>query len=514
MGEQNLKKNEMLTGIVLNLGCILLLNISSLILTQRFTQVMGLSMYGIYSVAYSVGNFLATSEFGVGIPVIRNTVLYRNAKDSVNEQQYLFVTRNIYFLLMLAITLICTGIYLFANRLFVHFDTEQIAAFRYMLIFSAANSLVMFLQNFYNSIILAYDRFSFTRICNIIKIILRTVLLFLLLIKGIEPYQIFLTDLVLNLIILVVFIVFCHKLGIRVRSHSNSSITFLSNVKAILFAYTMPIFESFNWTICPIMAGIFVSVQSVGLFNIGLVFCMVFTQISSALSQLRMGTISKLWLYPKDREALWGYVFWFGKIQAAVLGFILLGFVVAGPMFIQLWLGKEFSMSYLIALYVMLSLFIPLTQSTMEMTLFADNKYLGRNLIELARIVFTALMIPLLINFFGVVGIAYTIGAATIVFKFGAMNMLYRKNHLPILSFNKKVVLRILPSLIPAISAGLLITALNNTSLLIALLGTGTAVALYLVLTPFTFFSPYERKLLLHDLIGRFLKRKSGEAIE
>lgn len=487
----------MLSSIILNYVCIIFLNISSILLTPLFTKNMGMSTFGIYTLVYSITTFFVTTEFGMGVPVTRNIVKYKSKNDKRSEEGYLFTTICTYFLFIIFMLLTCIPIYLFTPQIFSKLSVNEISSFREIFFLSVTCSAVIFLQNFYVSIILAYDRFSFTRICNIIRIVIRTVLLYILVFYGITPFLVFFLDLILNLALLLSYIILSTKLGIKIRRTENFIKSFCSNIKVMVIAYTLPIFESFNWMAGTMIVGIVVLAEDVGKFSIATTFCLIFTFLSATLSQARIGHATKLWLEDDSKTKFWDYVFWFGKIQTLVVGFILVGFVILGRIFIILWVGEQFSVSYYIALCIIVALFIPCSQYTVEFALIAQNKYLGKSLIDFVRVVTTALLLPVGIKLSGIIGAGITIAVTLVLFKLVLMNIYYQKQGFPISKFNKTVIIKIIPSLSISIIMGLLITSLNLYSIQYAILGGTLSLISYFIVAYFTYFSKIERQYIL-----------------
>jgi O-antigen/teichoic acid export membrane protein len=199
-----------------------------------------------------------------------------------------------------------------------------------------------------------------------------------------------------------------------------------------------------------------------------------------------MPQLAELWLDKERPEVFRKYVLSSGCLQAGILGLILTGYILAGRMFLHIWLGASVGdatiISYLIGLIMMSAMFFPLSQSMLEVSMYAQNKYFARTVILTLNAVCSSLLLWPAVAAFGLLGAAATLGASTFVFNFISMNLYYSKIYKHVKEFVIKVLLKTLLCIAVSSAIGLLIIQQNPSSVLISAVGTLAGVLVYGVL--------------------------------
>ena len=491
-------KNEIRAGIFLNYINIVLLTLSSLIVTPVLINGMGLSMYGVYVVVFSITTFFNAGDFGIAIPVIRNIVEFKTSNNKEGLENYLFKTFFVYLLFASVAFVICSIIYFSAPILFEkRFNINEIHMFKKMFFIMTINCTLLFFVNYFFAIITAHDNFPFTRINHIIRAILRTVLLFLIVTHSFEPYAAFLLDLMLTVLLLASYMIFVFlKMGIVIKNH-NISARVKATLNAMLLSYWMAMSENASGTLCPMIIAASLGTEDTSRFSIAITFITIYIQLSATLSQLRMPMLSKLWFAADNRDGFWSYTLTSGRIQTIALGFILVGFIILGKPFLNIWVGSDFNASYMIALLIMTAMFLSLSQSMLEVSLYAQNKYLMRSVVLFASSAISMALVWIFVRIFGLMGSGYAIMITTILFNFIGMNLYYRRVYPKMNEFNMEIIMKMLIPVSVSSIVGLIIVNISANSILLSLLGGVVGISVYLVLVYLTYFKGIPIKDLL-----------------
>ncbi len=498
-----MKKNEILWGILLGYAGMLIGQLSSLVLTPAFTSSVGLSVYGIYTVVTSIAMFFASPEYGIGTPVISGLVKLRD--DKPERGRYLFRILCLYGVFTAAMLLLFSIIFIFTPFLFAGMDSGEHTVFRGLLALMSLNCVVLFAQNYCFSIFSAHERFTVVRVLNVTRCIIRLFLFLAILSFGITIYMILAVELLLNLLQFIAYVFYVRRLDIHIKPHRPEPGSLSSSFKLLFASYIMPVIDNVEWTLTPVIAGMYLAAEDVSRIYIGLFFSLIYYQLASGMSSLRVARMSELHINGEE-DGFWAYVFRFGRVQALFMGAVLTGFTVFGPMFLRLWVGSEFTVSYYVGLVTMAGLTLPLTQTMLDVSLYARQRYTGKTVILGARALLIVLLLPTALRLFGVIGAAVLIGIMSLFFRYVVMNIYLSQTKTPVWRYCVRVGLRMLPSVVISCTAGLIIVSLDTLSPLYAVLGTAVSMALYFLLSFFIYLSGDDRRFAIYTAKS-FLRR-------
>jgi len=487
-------KNEIKSGMMLNYAYVVLLNVTTLFVTPALTGSLGARMYGIYVIAFSVISFIPVGDFGIGTPVISYVVKFLNSDDKTELPSYLHGTLMIYGAFSGIILVLCALFYIGAPYFFGgQFTAEELVSFRQMFVVASANCVFQIFQNYLFVIITGCGKLIFTRVTNIVRVIMRAAMIIAVLATWLPVYMVFTVELVLSVGIVAIYSAYAVSLGIRIRRYAAKTADVIDTAKSIALSCFMFMFENTYLTLCPFIIGMSIPAEEVGRYSIGITFCTVYIQLSATFSQLRMTKLSELWHTRDSGGGYWTYIISSGRMQAAALGGILIGFIVFGRQFLILWVGEQFIISYYIGLLVMAAMFFSLSQAMLEVSLYAQNKYTVRTVVFFISAAANCLLLPVGIMLFGLMGTAYVLALTTFAVNFIVMNIYFSKTHRRMSEFNAQVIARLLPAIIISSAVGVLISLVNYESIIIAALASAAALVIYAAAIFFTYISKEQR---------------------
>ena len=495
-------KKEIRWGILLNYILIICSNISSILVVPSLIESMGMEIYGVYLLVFSTIAFFAVSDFGIGTSVISHIAKFKAAKDDVSLENYIFWMFWVYLALALVVLMLCSVIYICSPVFFkASLVWNEILMFRKMFFIMSINCLLLFIQNFLFSIITGLGKLAFTRICNIIKIIIRTALFLNATAFKDISYFVF-VDLLLTILITIAFLIYALKLGTKMKCHFFDKPLLKQNISSIMSLYLMPISENFYWSVCNIIIAMHIGASSIGQFAIAVTFCQIYIQLSATLAHFRISRVSEIWTLQKENFK--EYIFYTSRKQIVLLGAILIEFILLGQLFLRIWVGEDFGISYYIAVIIIAALFFPSSQSMLEVWLYVRNKYFVRALILACSAVANTILIWFYAPKFGLIGIAGCIVVTTIVFKFIAMNIYYHRLNMYVKDFNLGIIAKSLPALAIAITVGLIIFKFVSGSIVLMLLNGIFALLIYVTILLFTYVKSTEKQRL-RDMFDMFI---------
>ena len=256
--------------------------------------------------------------------------------------------------------------------------------------------------------------------------------------------------------------------------------------------------ELFIKNIAPSILGIFSGTEEIAVFAIGSTIDGYIYVFAGALNGLFLPKVSQLIAQEKDTKALSSLMLRVGRIQAYIVGFLILGVFLIGSDFIQIWVGSSFSKSYYVACLLILPNFIFLSQQIGATILLAQNKLKYNAYMYLFAAIISSSLSVLLAPSMGAVGAALGICIGTFLFFDIGLTIIYQKSiHLDMRAFLKDGILSIILRFIPIIILFLVFSKIVQIdNLLISFIYKGILFfLLYIVVMYFFSFNKEEKHL-------------------
>ena len=465
-----MKVNQLKVGVLLSYVNLFAHTIISLSYTPIMIRLLGQSEYGLYNTSASIINSLGILNFGFGSAYIRYYAKYKN-KDNIEVDRI----NGIFILIftIIGVIVLFSGYIIIKNIEVVYGDglTQiELNQARVLMAIMLVNLAISMPGSVFNSIITAHEQFFYQRMLVLLKSILNPLLVLPLLLIGYKSIALVLISTVLTIGSFIFNIWYCKiKLNIKFR-FDNLDYSLIKDMWGFsFFVFLHIIMDKINWQVDKLLLGRYQGTISVAVYSVGALLNSFYLQFSTAISSVFVPRVHLL-ISTKGAKGSKGISELFakvGRIQFIVITYILFSFVFFGKQFILFWAGREYEISYYVALLLMFPLVLPLTQNLGLEILRAKNIHKVRAIINffisLGNIVIT---IPLCIRY-GAIGaalgttISTTIGAAII------SNIYYQKiAGIDIIYFLSQLV-KILPSLVPPLAVGVYINRFVQINLFI-----------------------------------------------
>ena len=102
---------------------------------------------------------------------------------------------------------------------------------------------------------------------------------------------------------------------------------------------------------------------AVAIYTVGANFKTYFISFSTAISSVFSPQINQIVANKEDNGKLNDIFIRVGRVQFYVVTLILTGYIFLGKQFITLWVGNEYSESYIIGLFLILAVTVPSFQN-------------------------------------------------------------------------------------------------------------------------------------------------------
>ena len=420
--------NQLKAGAALNYVVIFLNIAVGLLYTPYMLRMMGQSEYGLYSLVASVISYLTVLDLGLGNAVVRYTAKYR-AEGKTKEQYEMF---GMFIILYSIISVVALaggiGLYLNVDIMFGDTMTEiELTKARIMMLILVFNLVFTFPMSIFGSIMIAYERFIFPKIINLIRILLNTVIMIALLELGYKAIAMVILQTVFNILTLIINFLYCkYKLQIKIM-FARFQWGFLREVALYSFWILLNvIMDKVYWSTGQFILGIVSGTAAIAVFAVAIQLQSMYMHFSTAISSVFLPKVTGMVTIRNCNKEISDLFIKTGRIQNIVMAMILFGFISFGRPFVTLWAGPEYSDAYIITCLFFISLYIPLIQNLGITILQARNQMKFRSLLYIAIAAVALVLQYYFAKLWGGVGCAIAISGALFIGQGIIMNIYYK----------------------------------------------------------------------------------------
>ena len=260
--------------------------------------------------------------------------------------------------------------------------------------------------------------------------------------------------------------------------------------------------DKINWNVDQFILGTISGTAVVAIYSVASQLNQMYLNFSTAIAGVMLPKVAKMEEQKATDEEFSQVFIQTGRIQYIVMALIMSGFVLYGQEFINLlWVGPEYSQSYIIACILMLPLTIPLIQNVGLNIIQAKNQYKLRVIVLFVFAIFNLIVTIFLAKLYGGIGAAIGTALSIICGQIIFMNIFYyKKTHINIPEFWKNILKMSIPVLIVTVIGIVVkrICPINNTfKLIIQIL---IYAVLYLSVMWKFGTNQYERELVIKPL--------------
>ena len=326
---------------------------------------------------------------------------------------------------------------------------------------------------------------------------------------GYKSIALVILNTVFNLGTLLLNYVYCkQKLHIKLK-FGKIDIKLLKEIMAYsVWIFLNSIMDKINWNVDQFILGTISGTTVVAIYSVASQLNQMYLNFSTAIAGVMLPKVAKMEEQKATDEEFSQVFIQTGRIQYMVMALIMSGFVLYGQEFINLlWVGPEYSQSYIIACILMLPLTIPLIQNVGLNIIQAKNQYKFRVIVLFVFAIFNLIVTVFLAKLYGGIGAAIGTSLSIICGQIIFMNIFYyKKTHINIPEFWKNILKMSIPVLVVAFF-GVIIKKVwpidNNLKLVIQIL---IYTVLYLGIMWKFGTNQYEKELVTKPLNKLFKK--------
>ncbi|ATP39033.1 polysaccharide biosynthesis protein [Solibacillus sp. R5-41] len=421
--------NQLKIGIVLNYVSVAATFIIGLLYTPFLIRTLGQTDYGIYALALAIAGYLSLLDLGIGNAIVRYIAQNQAIGTKENESKLVGYFFKIFTYIGLA-TLVL-GISIALNLQSVvssDFSTEQIKTLQWMILILTVNFAVGFILNTFSAVLQAYEKFVFLKIANVVRVSLTPIISVFYLFYSTNLIVLTAILAIVNSAVLCVSY-FYYKKSLKIKMSFERV---EKNLKKEILGYSLVIFvvaiaDKIYWQTDQILLGILKNPEAVAVFALAIQFVNIFMSLSIAINSVflpRVTHIVSAENYLNNLNALFIKV---SKFQTFIMGLFLSGFVIIGEIFIELWVGDSFKLTYLIVLILMSTFSLDLIQNLGLVIMQAKGKYIFRAYTLIICSILNILISIPIIKIYGSVGTAAITAIFVFIGNVFVLNIYYHK---------------------------------------------------------------------------------------
>lgn len=517
--------NQRKAGSILSYLQIILSNTVALIYTPFMLRLLGQSEYGLFGTANSLTSYLSLFSFGVAGAYIKFNISARHSGNKDEEAK----VNGIFFIIYSIISglVLITGIIftflakpIFGNAL----SGSELLEIRFVILCTTIQYVITFMFNTVTMAMQAYEKFVFLRVVLLLSNILQPIINVIVLHFYAKAISISVCSLVVSVATYLLFFGYSKKILKMQYCFKNLDKSLIKGIFVFSsFLFLNTIADQINGSTDTLLLGSLAGTAAVAIYTVGTQFGNYFMSFSTAISGVFAPQVNQIVAKDKNDDKSLNDIFVrIGRAQFLVVSFILIGFILFGHQFINLWAGENYGLtSYIIAVLLLLSLYVPLFQNIGIEIQKAKNMHKARSivylLIAIANVVFTIVVILLCKYYFpndlesfkkyASIGAVFVTFVCRLLGQGIFMNIYYHKKvGLNIINFWKNI-LKIIPSFILPTVIGFLLTkffVINSFySLVIEIIIFSLC---YIVSVYLLGMNQYEKNLILQP-IGKIIKK-------
>lgn len=504
---------EIKIGAILSYVIIIVNMLIGVLYTPILTAKLGQTEYGLYSLVTSVISYLTILDFGFGNAIIIYTTRYRNKNEKDKEQKLHGMFFIIYTIIGIIAGIIGAILWLNVDKLFGNtMSADELSKAKILMAILTFNLVVTFPLSIFSSIITSYEKFVFSKVLNLARIILNPIVMLILLNFGIKSVGLVILVTVLNITTLILNYIYCKtKLKIKLK-FGKIDFKLLKEIMAYsVWIFLNSIMDKINWSLDQFVLGIYSGSVAIAIYSVASQLNQMYINFSTAISGVLLPRITKMENDNASDEEFTDIFIKTGRIQYIVMGLIMSGFVLFGKEFINImWVGPEYAESYIIACLLMLPSTIPLIQNVGLNILQAKNKYKFRVIVLMIFAVVNVCISIVLSKIYGGVGAALGTAISTILGQVIFMNIFYQKKiGINIIKFWKNILTMSIPMIFVIILAIILKTIVPINSVIILVAQIVLYTLIYCLIVYRFSINEYEKQLILKP-INKIIRRKQN----
>lgn len=442
--------NQIKSGALLsyvNLGLNVLIG---LIYTPWIIKSIGISDYGLYTLAMSIIGFLAF-DFGLGNATTKFICEYLAQRQQKKVDCLIGIVLKLYLAIDIIILIGFIVMYNLLPEIYEGLTVNELTTFRIVFVIAAVYCTISFPFIPLTGILTGYEKFIQLKLCDLFQRIFIVTTMTICLIHGYGLYALVWVNSIGGILSIIAKLIIVKKntpLKVDISFWDYFEIRRIFSF--VVWVTVIALAQRMIFNIAPSILGIFSDSSEIAILGVAITIESYTYLFANALSGMFLPKVSKM-VADKNINAVESLMVKIGRLQIYVCAFILIWFIVFGRQFIHLWIGDTYDKVYLCAILFIIPIFFQLPQEIGITYIVATNKVKLQSYVYISMAVLNIILAVPLSKHFGVVGISIAIFISYIVRTIGIDIVLEKSLKLHVGRFFCQSYCRLLPFLISSI---------------------------------------------------------------
>lgn len=421
-------RSEVKWGALLSYVLIALNSIYGLVIMPFVLGAIGESEYGVYKTIGAMTATISVMELGLGGTMQKYISQYRAQKEE--KKAYNYSAMCIIQAVVMAFAMVVVGISLFFTLDSVYgktFTSSELIRAKQIYIVLVCYIVLHIFENVLFGIITGYNRFIFTNGVKLFTLVSKILIYLIILPIFKNSLAIVMTMVILELIIIAAECIYIKLvLHHKVKLYSWDKAVFKETFAYTILLFVQSLIIQFNGNVDNMVIGSVIGTSAVTVYSFAIQIFNMYEQCSTSVSGVILPSVTKVIYSGATTKDLEDMVVKYGRVQWAVLGAALGGFICLGKEFFFLWLGEGFTDSYYLALILMVPVTFPLIVNTCLAILKAKNLLLFRTVALAYSAVFNVIFTVVGTRLWGYYAAAAGTALSTVIGSVLSLNIYYQ----------------------------------------------------------------------------------------
>lgn len=421
-------RNEVKWGAMLSYVLIALNSVYGLVIMPFVLGAIGESEYGVYKTIGAMTATISVMELGLGGTMQKYIAQYRAQNEE--KKAYNYSAMCIIQAVVMAMAMTIVGAFLFFTLEPVYgntFTATELVRAKQIYIVLICYVVFHIFENVLFGIISGYNRFVFTNGVKLLTLIIKIIIYLIILPIFKNSLAIVLTMLIIEFVIIAAEIIYIKLvLKHKVKLYSWDKAVFRETFIYTILLFIQSLIIQFNGNVDNMVIGSVIGTSAVTVYSFAIQIYNMYEQCSTSVSGVILPSVTKVIYSGATAKDLENLVVKYGRVQWAVLGAALGGFVCLGKDFFLLWLGEGFTDCYYLALILMVPVTFPLIVNTCLAILKAKNLLLFRTIALAYSVVINVIFTVIGTRLWGYYAAAVGTALSTVIGSVFSLNIYYQ----------------------------------------------------------------------------------------
>lgn len=370
---------------------------------------VGKSYFGIYQFVFSLAAYSELMGLGLRKTVERYVSQYAIQKKHDMESTIVSMVITIYLGACIIFFAAAGLVYINFESIF-NFNGNELNIARACFMIAAINGALNIPAFVFQSFLRGRGKYSFVFNVGTVQVITRIFLVAFFIKKGYGIFSIFMIDLILFQVGNIFFaFTTIYRYKIRIRLFQFDKELFSSLLKFSAFVFLGGIAETLYWSTDNIILGIYTNSAVIAEYALSQRLINYFYRYGTAFSGLFLPSLMEHYYSDDKKESCNNLIELFtsaSRQQGIITSFAIVNFIILGNHFIKLWVGDNYSMTYIYTIIILLPFWMVLTQSTGLEVLYVMKRHKVNTFIHLASACLNIISTVILVQMIGPKGAA------------------------------------------------------------------------------------------------------------